>query len=199
MSLRPAAFLDRDGTIIEDAHYLADPAGVVLLPGAAAAIRELNDAGVAVVVVTNQAGIARGKFGEREYELVRDRVNELLLAEGARADETLHCPHHPDFGGPCECRKPGTKLHREAIARLGLDPARALFVGDRLHDIVPARTLGGRGCLIAGPDTPAGEREAAEREFAVVRSLAEAVRGWLSGDGPRHGGARVQSADSRPG
>jgi D-glycero-D-manno-heptose 1,7-bisphosphate phosphatase len=175
--LRGAAFLDRDGTIIHDANYIGKPSLVELLPGAADAIRRLNEALVPVIVITNQAGIARGLFTEQDYETVRARVDELLAAQGARVDGTYMCPHHPEFDGPCDCRKPQVALHREAAAEHGIDFARSLFIGDRLHDVTPAMTLGGRGILIEQPSTPEDERSRARQfGFEIVDSLAEAVR-----------------------
>ena len=179
--MRPtAAFLDRDGTIIEDAAYPSDPDAVRLLPGAALAIRMLNDAHVPVVVVTNQSGIARGMYGEAEYEAVRDRVGELLAAEGARVDGSYHCPHHPDFTGPCACRKPGTALYERAVRDLGLDARGALFVGDRLRDVLPARSFGGRGVLVPSPSTPSEDLARATRELETAESLLALVERALA-------------------
>ena len=107
MTARRAVFLDRDGTIIEDTGFVADPAEVRLLPGAASAIARLNRAGIPAIVVTNQSGIARGLLDEAGYSAVARRLDALLDAAGARLDADYHCPHHPDFGGTCECRKPG--------------------------------------------------------------------------------------------
>ena len=174
-ALRPAAFLDRDGTIIEDTNYVASPTEVRLLPGSADAIRRLNDAGIAAVVVTNQSGIARGYFDFAGYERVRDRLDALLRAAGARIDATYICPHHPDITGPCPCRKPGLMLFEQAAAEHGLDTRRAAFIGDRWHDVAPAGAFGGRGVLIDGPATPAPERNRAARDAVVVTSLSEAV------------------------
>src|SRR4051812_35928947 len=115
MTLRPAAFLDRDGTIIRDANYVRDPADVVLLPGAAAAIAKLNARGIPAFIITNQSGIARGYLDASDYERVRARVDELLIAAGARIEATYMCPHHPDITGPCNCRKPGIGMYRQAI------------------------------------------------------------------------------------
>ena len=172
---RGAVFLDRDGTIIRDAHYISSPEQVELLPGAAVAIRRLNDARVPVVVVTNQSGIARGMFDEADYQLVRDRVTLLLGREGARIDATYMCPHHPDFTGPCECRKPGTLLFRRAAAELGIRLASSWFIGDRLRDVLPAQELGGRAALVPSRDTPSEDVARARVEHAVDTSLDAAV------------------------
>ncbi|MGH7481038.1 MAG: D-glycero-alpha-D-manno-heptose-1,7-bisphosphate 7-phosphatase [Longimicrobiales bacterium] len=145
---RPAAFLDRDGTIVVDVGYPDDPAGVEPIAGAAAALRRLADAGYALVLVTNQSGIARGLVTKSAYEAVQARLEALLAAEGVRLDAALYCPHHPDFTGPCACRKPGTLLHRRAARALGLDLARSVCIGDRPSDVLPALELGGRGYLV---------------------------------------------------
>lgn len=145
---RPAVFLDRDGTVVVERHYLRDPDAVELVPGAAGALRRLREAGYALVVVTNQSGIARGLYTEAEFRAVQDRIDALLAREGVRFDGVYHCPHHPDFTGRCECRKPGTGLHRRAARELGLDLARSVFVGDRLKDVRPADDLGGDAILV---------------------------------------------------
>ena len=155
---RPAVLLDRDGTILVEKDYLADPADAELIPGAGEALRRLQDAGYALVVVTNQSGIARGMYGEAEYRAVDARMRELLAAHGVAIDASYHCPHHPDFTGPCDCRKPAPGLFTRAIEELGLDPERSWLVGDRLRDIDAAAGLGARGILVrtgygAGEDT----------------------------------------------
>ena len=171
----PAVFLDRDGTIIRDAHYLSAPAQVELLPGAAGAIRRLNEAGWRTVVVTNQSGIARGRITEAQFDGVTTRLTELLAENGARIDATYMCPHHPDFTGPCECRKPGTLLFRRAAWELELDPRRSWYVGDKLRDVIPARELGGTGILVPGLDTPETDIAAAAPDIHVMGSLDAAV------------------------
>ena len=109
MKLPDAVFLDRDGTIMEDAHYIKSPDQVRLIPGAAAAVKRINDAGVRAIVVTNQSGLARGKFKPEDYEAVRKHFEALLAAEGAHIDASYFCPHHPSITGPCNCRKPATE------------------------------------------------------------------------------------------
>jgi histidinol-phosphate phosphatase family protein len=176
MTGRPAAFLDRDGTIMRDASYVRNPNDVELLPGAAQAIQRLNARQIPVLVVTNQSGIARGWLTERDYDAVRDRLGELLRVEGAHIDATYMCPHHPDITGACDCRKPGTVLYKQAIAEHGIDPTRSLFTGDRWRDVKPAGVLGGLGVLLDVESTPAADLERAKAEsIPLASSLGEAV------------------------
>ena len=175
----PALFLDRDGTLIVDTDFVRSPEEVVLFPGAAAAVARANAAGWLVVVVTNQSGIARGIISEADYELVARELERQLRASGARLDLQLHCPHFPPISGPCECRKPGLKLYRDAIARLGADPVQSWFIGDRLRDLSPARALGGRALhVLTGARTEdtaiteAGFEQVADLGAAVTRALS---------------------------
>jgi D-glycero-D-manno-heptose 1,7-bisphosphate phosphatase len=171
-----AVFLDRDGTIIEDAGYLRDPAGVRLLPGAPQAIRQLNEHGLIVVVATNQSGIARGLLTLDEYRATERRVDELLALQGARLDAHYFCPHVPELSGPCDCRKPGTLLYRQAAERFTVDLSRSWWVGDRLRDVLPAETFGGRGILVGGTEAENAE----SGRFLRARDLAGAVELILS-------------------
>lgn len=145
---RPAVFLDRDGTLIEEREYLADPAGVVLLEGVPEALTRLREAGFALVVVTNQSGIPRGLYSLADYHAVARRLDEILAQKGVLPDATYFCPHHPDFTGPCVCRKPGLGMYRQAAVELGLDLKGSFYVGDRTKDVLPANELGGRGIMV---------------------------------------------------
>ena len=177
---RRAALLDRDGTIIVDAHYLADPDRVALLPGAAEAIRLLARAGVPTVVCSNQSGLARGLVSLEQYHAVRLRVAALLQSEGAELLDTFICPHHEDITGPCACRKPGVLLFEQAAAVHGLDLSRSLFAGDKYRDVVPAVQYGASGFLVRSPDTPSDDVTRATAGGAnVVESLLEAVQRFL--------------------
>lgn len=144
----PAAFLDRDGTVIREADYLADPEGVALLPGVPEALRRLRQLGYRLVIVTNQSGIARGLYREADYRRVAARLDEVLSEHGVPVDLTLHCPHHPDFSGPCDCRKPALGMYLEAAERLGVALPGSIFVGDKVSDVLPAAALQGRGWLV---------------------------------------------------
>ena len=170
------AFLDRDGTIIRDVHYVANAGDVELLGGAAHAIGRLNGAGIPVIVITNQSGIARGLFSVDDYLRTKHRTEELLSAAYAHVDATYYCPHYPDVTGPCQCRKPGTGMFVRAAAEHCLDMTSPVFIGDRWRDVEPFRVLGGTPILIGGPDTPTADVGRAETEGArVVASLSQAV------------------------
>lgn len=153
MTSRPAVFIDRDGTLTEEVGYVNHPSRLRLLPRSAEAIRRLNAAGVAAVVVTNQAGIARGYFSEDVLHEVNAALTAALRREGARLDGLYVCTHHPTEGEPpfraaCECRKPRPGLLHRAAAELGLDLARSTMVGDKPSDLVPGRTVGAAAVLV---------------------------------------------------
>ena len=174
--LPDAVFLDRDGTIMEDAHYIKSPDQVRLLPGAAKAVKRINDAGIPAIIVTNQSGIARGIFTVKDYEAVKARFEKLLAAAGAHVDASYYCPHHPDTTGVCSCRKPGTKMFEDAMRDFRLDPGNVAYIGDRWRDIVAAKKLGGRGIMVSSAVTTDEDRRLAQEDrFETVPSITEAV------------------------
>ncbi|MGD2217043.1 MAG: HAD family hydrolase [Gemmatimonadales bacterium] len=166
-----AAFLDRDGTIIEERGDLGNPDGVALMPGAADAVRRLKDAGLAVVLVTNQSGIARGVFTQQQFDAVQQRMLELLETSGAHLDGVYFCPHHPDVTGPCDCRKPASGMYRRAAEGLSIDLARSFYVGDRWRDVAVTQEVGGTPLLLA---TGAGGQGAPDG-FERITDLADAA------------------------
>lgn len=180
-----AVFLDRDGTLIEEVGYLDRADRVALYPYAVDAIRALNRAGIPIVMVTNQSGVARGFFSEAVVEEVHRHIADVLACGGARIDAYYYCPHHPDgrvaeYAVHCECRKPGRALVDRAVRELGIDPARSFTVGDRWVDIGLARTIGGRGVLVR-TGYGAGEehkRPSSLSADAVVNNLVEAAS-WI--------------------
>lgn len=182
MSGRPsAAFLDRDGTINEKApegEYVEGPDEVRMLPGAAAAIARLNAAGVPVIVVTNQRGIALGRMTEADLAAVHSRIVSELAAEGAHVDGWYHCPHGLC---ECECRKPGTLLFRRAASERSLRLGEAFVVGDSASDVEAGRRIGATTVLIDGAKSKASDistESTSHGADAVVSSLAEAVE-WI--------------------
>lgn len=174
---RPAVFLDRDGTIIREKRYLSDPDEVELVPGTLDALHALRDAGVPYVIVTNQSGIARGLYTEDEYHSVAARLQAILEDAGVPPAATFYCPHHPDVTGPCECRKPATRMYRDAAEALALDLAASWYVGDKVTDVLPALALGGRGVLVRTGHWDE-ELGAAPEGVTVVDDLAAAI-GWM--------------------
>ena len=180
-----AVFIDRDGTLIEEVGYLDRPDRVVLYPCATAAIRGLNHAGVRVVMVTNQSGVARGFFDEGVVHRVHERIADLLGQGGAHVDAYYYCPHHPDgsvakYAVACDCRKPGRALVDRAVAEFGIDPRRSFTVGDRWLDIGLARTVGARGILVRtgyGADEEQRPPKGLSPD-AVVNNLVEASS-WI--------------------
>jgi D-glycero-D-manno-heptose 1,7-bisphosphate phosphatase len=173
-ALRPAVFLDRDGTLIIDRHYLADPAGVELLPGAGEAVARLNAAGIAAVLATNQSGIGRGYFTEADYDAVHARLEAALAAHGARLDAAYHSASFQDTDDPDADRKPGAGMFLRAAREHGLDLSRSWWVGDRARDVAAAGRFGALAFLVCSPDTdPAGA--AAMPWVTAVRSAAQAV------------------------
>lgn len=176
--LPAAVFLDRDGTIIEDAHYISRPDQVKLIGGAAEAIARINAALVPVILVTNQSGIGRGYFMNEDYRHVQERLEILLAAHGAHLDASYFCPHAPDYG--CECRKPGPLLFTRAAAdNPAIDLARSLYVGDRWRDIEFGVSQGAPAVLIQSPDTPREDVVKARELARVAPSLGVALDWFL--------------------
>ncbi len=135
-----ALLLDRDGTVIEDRHYAAEPDQIVLLPGAASALARFARAGARLFLVSNQSGVGRGFFSEAAARACNERLAELLAAEGVRFTDMLFCPHAPEAG--CACRKPGTGMWELLRARRDLDPARSIMIGDKPDDLRFGRAAG---------------------------------------------------------
>ncbi|MBS0657811.1 MAG: HAD family hydrolase [Verrucomicrobia bacterium] len=172
---RPAVFLDRDGTIIEDANYLADPVGVRLIPGALDALRQLAGAGFALIVVTNQSGIGRGYFAESDYHRVAARMTELL--DPGLILATYFCPDHP--GQPSTRRKPAPGMLLEAAAEHGLELARSFMIGDRRGDIEAGRAAGCAASILVRTGIGESEAAGAGADF-VAADLTEAAAWCLA-------------------
>lgn len=175
--MKPAVFLDRDGTLNEEVGYLAREEDLRLLPGAAAAVAALNARGIPVVVVTNQSGIGRGYYGWREFAAVMSRMGTLLALENAHLDAVYAAPHHEAGEGVYAVadhpdRKPNPGMLQRAAEEHGLDLARSWMVGDKAIDVEAGRRAGCRTCLVR---TGYGADEATCGADLVVEDLAEAV------------------------
>jgi D-glycero-D-manno-heptose 1,7-bisphosphate phosphatase len=150
---RWGVFLDRDGVIVEEVNYLSSPELLRLLPGAAQAIQKLNRWRIPVIVVSNQAGVARGFFSEEAVRRIHARLADLLSREAAHIDRYYYCPHHPTEGiGPyrmdCECRKPKPGLLLKAGLEMGLDLEQSYLVGDNVTDVEAGIHAGAKSILV---------------------------------------------------
>ena len=183
--MRRAVFLDRDGTIVEEAGYLERLERMAFFPYTVDAIRLLNKAGFAVIVVTNQAGIARGLLKDAFVAEAHRHISERLAAGGARVDAYYYCPHHPngvieELAFRCDCRKPRPGMLRHAAEEHHIDLSRSFVVGDRRHDVELAQNVGARGILVR---TGLGRRDAEHpvahvTPAAVVDNLIDAAA-WI--------------------
>jgi len=185
VSGRPAVFLDRDGTLSEERGFIDRLELIEIFPWTSDAIRLLNRAGFAVVVVTNQSAIGRGIIDLPFLQTVHDAFDRHLVRSGAKIDRYYYCPHHPDAPLPeyrmaCRCRKPGPGMIEQATTDLGLDPSRSFMVGDRLIDVACGHAAGVRSLLVrSGHSAHRGEAPPGLSEpDAILNNLMEAV-GWI--------------------
>lgn len=186
-SQRIGVFLDRDGTVIEEKHYLCRPEDVELLPTAGETIARLNEMGVAVAIVTNQAGIARGYFPESRIAEVHARLDELLAQHGAKIERYEYCPHHPveglgSYKIDCDCRKPKPGMLTRAASALNIDLPRSLMVGDRLGDLEAGAAAGCHSALVRtgyGHSVALTADSTPMRFLGTFDGLGGAVTAWL--------------------
>lgn len=175
--MRPAVFLDRDGTLNEEVDHLHRPEELALIPGAAQAVARLNAAGLPVIVVSNQSGIGRGYFGWEDFHAVMARMTELLAEQGARLDGTYASPHHEKGQGEYAAvdhpeRKPNPGMLQRAAEEHGLDLSRSWMVGDKAIDIEAGQRAGCRTILVR---TGYGATVDAGKADFVCADVAEAV------------------------
>jgi D-glycero-D-manno-heptose 1,7-bisphosphate phosphatase len=149
MAGKPAVFVDRDGTICFDKHYLGDPAGLELIPTVVDGLRKLTKAGVPIIIVTNQSGVARGYFTEETLIKIHKDLVKILEKQGVSILDVFYCPHMPDAG--CDCRKPAPGLLLRASKKHGIDLSKSYVIGDRMMDIEMAHKVNARGILVPEP------------------------------------------------
>lgn len=170
---RPALFADRDGTLIVDVGYPRDPALVEPLPGAIDALRELQ-ARFALVIISNQSGIGRGRITWAEARAVHDRVIDVFGRAGVGFAGAYYCPHAPDAG--CPCRKPAPGLLLDAARELGLDLATSIMVGDKPSDLAAGRAAGVGHAIRFGPRTEDLDGADGAQHCDNWRAVASALR-----------------------
>ncbi|RRS04480.1 D-glycero-beta-D-manno-heptose 1,7-bisphosphate 7-phosphatase [Aquabacterium soli] len=182
--LRKAAFLDRDGVINLDRAYVHRWEDFEFVPGAVDAMRRLAEAGYALVVVTNQSGIARGMYTETQYQTLTQHLREHLVAQGVPLAGVYHCPHHPsgkvfEFARDCDCRKPAPGLILRAAKELGLSLPDSLLVGDKPSDIHAARAAGVGKAYIVDSDNAESGQDATVAADGHYRDLQRCVSAVL--------------------
>ena len=186
--MNSAVFLDRDGTINEEMGYINHIDRFVLIPGAAAAIRSINESGLRAVVVTNQSGVARGYFPKELIDHVHQKMSGLLEEDGAFLDGIYTCTHAPPGkgeSGGCGCRKPKIGLMKQAAQELNLNLEKSYVVGDRFKDVEMARNAGAKAILVLtgygkGELEYLGSSSRVQADF-VAKDLAGAVK-WILSD-----------------
>jgi D-glycero-D-manno-heptose 1,7-bisphosphate phosphatase len=172
--------LDRDGTIIRDKHYLHDPAGVELLPGASEGLRRMIDMGFGLVLLTNQSGVGRGYFEEASVHACNERLAELLRPYGVLIDRMYYCPHAPEDA--CRCRKPEPGLVEQAVKDFGFDPHDAFMIGDKQADMGVGRNSGARTILVRTGKGAVHEercRDSADHVVDDLRGAADVIESLL--------------------
>lgn len=151
--MEQVVFLDRDGTLNQEVNYLHRPEDLKLIPGVPEALGLLKEAGYRLVVVTNQAGVARGYYTEEDVRNLHLYMNQVLERDGASIDAFYYCPHHPEYGvgayrQACHCRKPDTGMFEMAGKRFEVDKARSFMVGDKLLDVEAGKNYGLTSILV---------------------------------------------------
>jgi D-glycero-D-manno-heptose 1,7-bisphosphate phosphatase len=194
---RASVFLDKDGTLIEDLPYNVDPLRIRLAPGARAGVRMLGRAGLPIVIVTNQSGVARGYFTEADLHRLADHLRSEVSSLGATLDGFYFCPHLPDgineFAIECECRKPLPGLIARAARDLGLEPRASWFVGDTWMDVAAGRAAGCRTIMVGPEHRTADELPFDRRPDHAVPDLLAAAR-IIVGAGAETDGAEMAAA-----
>jgi D-glycero-D-manno-heptose 1,7-bisphosphate phosphatase len=183
---RPAVFLDRDGTLIEEHGYLERLEDLVVFPWTADALRLLKRGGFATVVITNQSAIARGLIDEAFLDKTHRTLDSKLASAGGVIDRYYFCPHYPDakiarYRQQCGCRKPAPGMIEQACREMDLDPARSVMVGDRWLDIACGHAAGIRGVLVRSGHGASEEQMTPPdgvRADAILNNLMEAT-GWI--------------------
>lgn len=175
-----AVFFEKDGTLVEDVRHGADPAKLKLLPGATDALSRLREAGYRLFIVSNEPGVARGKFREEALAPVVRRLEELLAEEGAAFEGFYYCPHDPEgrvraYAVECRCRKPSPGLIEDACREHDIDPLRSWMVGDVLDDVEAGRRAGCRTVMIDNGHETAWRRGPNRAPHLTVRNIAKAA------------------------
>lgn len=198
-AMQKVVFLDRDGTINEEVNYLHRPEDLRVLAGVPEALRLLKDHGYRLVIVTNQAGVARGYYTEAEVEKLHNCLNQVLRKQGGEIDRFYYCPHHPGYGigaykKQCHCRKPGTGMFEMAEQVEPVDKTQSWMIGDKLIDIQAGKSYGVKTALVGtgyGTQVHREQIEKGEQPYDIfAQTLMDAARSIVA-QGENSGGSKV--------
>ncbi len=183
----PAVFLDRDGTLIREIGYLSNPSDIEIINGAAEAVIKINQFNWKAVIISNQAGVARGYFTEKNVHEVNEKVEQQFRSLGASLDGIYYCPHHPDGYPPynisCNCRKPAPGMILEAAKELNIDTEKSVVIGDKYTDVLTGLNLGISGILVltgyGKEQKDKYEKKWELRPTYIAHNLRKAVNWWF--------------------
>ncbi|MBN3032498.1 MAG: D-glycero-beta-D-manno-heptose 1,7-bisphosphate 7-phosphatase [Candidatus Saganbacteria bacterium] len=181
-----AVFLDRDGTLIEDSGYISSPDQIKFIPGAIEAVKRLNEAGYKVVIISNQAGVARGLLAENMLQTIDKIIHREVLSGGGHIDASYYCPHHPEHGvypykQACECRKPHPGMLKRAVREKDLELAGSFMIGDKSSDIETGKRAGTKTVFVRTGHGRDEEKKLKEKPDHTADNLAAAARWILNG------------------
>jgi len=178
-----AVFLDKDGTIIEDVGYMNNPTQIKFIPGSIEAIKTLNEGEFKVVVISNQAGVARGLVTEDMLQSIDKTLHKWILSGGAHLDGVYYCPHHPEHGvypykQVCECRKPHPGLIKKAQHDFNIDLSASYMIGDKATDVEVGKRAGTRTIFVLTGRGKEEREKLQEKPDFIAENLLEAVN-WI--------------------
>lgn len=181
--MNKAVFMDRDGTIVEDVGYLNSPEQIHFIPGSIEAIKMLNEAGYKVVVITNQAGVAKGLITEDMLQTIDKTLHKWILNGGAHLDGIYYCPHHPEHGvypykQVCECRKPHPGLIKRAHRDLDIDLSQSYMIGDKATDVEAGKSAGAKTVFVLSGRGKEEKEKLKDKPNHIANNLLEAVK-WV--------------------
>ncbi len=176
-----ACFLDRDGVLIKDVNYLSSPDQVQIFSESIRALKILQENQYKIIVVTNQAGVARGYFSESSIFKVHEEIDRQLLMYGLKIDAYYYCPHHPEgkveeYSINCDCRKPMPGMILNAVQDFNLDLSNSFLIGDKLSDLLAAKNAGCTGLLVETGHGKEHKEQALSKGFAVFKNIESAVK-----------------------
>jgi D-glycero-D-manno-heptose 1,7-bisphosphate phosphatase len=180
-----ACFLDRDGVLIEEVNYLSSPSQIHIFENSYKALKLLKDNGYIIIIITNQAGVARGYFDEDNIQTIHNEIDRLLSIENLIIDKYYYCPHHPEgtvekYSIKCNCRKPAPGLIHQAVKDFNIDLKQSFLIGDKMSDINSAKNAGCFSILVKTGHGLEYTKTAEENNIHIKENILDAVKSFIS-------------------